>query len=103
MASVSDALDFADDRMALILIKFQADLGSVSSVAEARARGEVTRMSLRTVRKAVREDVEELSRSGSLARADLAGVQKQIEKLVKEHGDAVMKLVTAKEANLLAL
>ncbi|MGI9226288.1 MAG: ribosome recycling factor [Candidatus Nanopelagicaceae bacterium] len=67
----------------------------------AKSKGEDSKVSIRNIRRAVKEALEKLEKDGEISKDDLARAEKELEKVTGEHTAKIDELLKHKEAELL--
>jgi len=67
----------------------------------AKAKGEDARVSLRSVRRKAREDLDKLAKDGDVGEDEVNRAQGELDGLTKKHTDLVDQMLTGKEKELL--
>ena len=72
-------------------------------VKVAHAKAEDARVVIRGVRRSARKDLEALEKDGEISTDDLERVEKELDRLTKEHVEAIDRVLQHKEDELLAV
>ncbi|NDA83890.1 MAG: ribosome recycling factor, partial [Actinobacteria bacterium] len=67
----------------------------------AKSKGEDSKVSIRNIRRAVKEALEKLEKDGAISKDDLARAEKELEKHTGDHTTKIDELLKHKEAELL--
>ena len=67
----------------------------------AKSKGEDAKVSIRNIRRAVKEALEKLEKDGEISKDDLARAEKELEKVTGDHVAKIDELLKHKEAELL--
>ena len=67
----------------------------------AKSKGEDSKVSIRNIRRAVKEALEKMEKDGEISKDDLARAEKELEKITGEHTAKIDELLKHKEAELL--
>ena len=67
----------------------------------AKSKGEDAKVSIRNIRRQVKETVEKLEKDGKISKDDLARAEKELEKITGDHTAKIDELLKHKEAELL--
>lgn len=67
----------------------------------AKGKAEDGRVSVRNVRRQAKQSLEKLEKDGEVGKDDVAGAEKRLDGLTKEHTDAIDEMLKKKEAELL--
>lgn len=67
----------------------------------AKSKGEDSKVSIRNIRRAVKEALEKMEKDGDISKDDLARAEKELEKITGEHTAKIDELLKHKEAELL--
>ena len=67
----------------------------------AKSKGEHAKVSIRNIRRAVKEALEKLEKDGEISKDDLARAEKELEKVTGDHVAKIDELLKHKEAELL--
>jgi ribosome recycling factor len=67
----------------------------------AKSKGEDSKVSIRNIRRAVKEALEKMEKDGEISKDDLARAEKELEKVTGEHTAKIDELLKHKEAELL--
>ena len=67
----------------------------------AKSKGEDAKVSIRNIRRQVKETVEKLEKDGKISKDDLARAEKELEKITGDHTSKIDELLKHKEAELL--
>ena len=67
----------------------------------AKSKGEDANVSIRNIRRAVKEALEKMEKDGDISKDDLARAEKELEKITGDHTAKIDELLKHKEAELL--
>ncbi len=67
----------------------------------AKSKGEDSKVSIRNIRRAVKEALEKMEKDGEISKDDLARAEKELEKITGDHTAKIDELLKHKEAELL--
>jgi len=67
----------------------------------AKSKGEDSKVSIRNIRRQVKETVEKLEKDGKISKDDLARAEKELENITGDHTSKIDELLKHKEAELL--
>lgn len=67
----------------------------------AKGKAEDGRVSVRNVRRTAKQALEKLEKDGEVGKDDVAGAEKKLDGITKEHTDAIDEMLKKKEAELL--
>ncbi|WP_319804431.1 ribosome recycling factor [Nocardioides malaquae] len=67
----------------------------------AKGKAEDGRVSVRNVRRQAKQSLEKLEKDGEVGKDDVAGAEKRLDALTKDHTDAIDEMLKKKEAELL--
>lgn len=67
----------------------------------AKSKGEDSKVSIRNIRRAVKEALEKMEKDGEISKDDLARAEKELEKVTGDHTSKIDELLKHKEAELL--
>ena len=67
----------------------------------AKSKGEDAKVSIRNIRRAVKETLEKLEKDGAISKDDLARAEKELEKVTGDHTAKIDEMLKHKEAELL--
>jgi ribosome recycling factor len=67
----------------------------------ARNKGEDSKVSMRNIRRTVKEAMEKMEKDGLVGKDDLARAEKELEKITSDHVAKIDELLKHKEAELL--
>ena len=67
----------------------------------AKSKGEDAKISIRNIRRAVKETLEKMEKDGDISKDDLARAEKDLEKVTGDHTSKIDELLKHKEAELL--
>ena len=67
----------------------------------AKSKGEDSKVSIRNIRRAVKEALEKMEKDGEISKDDLARAEKELEKVTGDHTAKIDELLKHKEAELL--
>jgi ribosome recycling factor len=67
----------------------------------AKSKGEDSKVSIRNIRRSVKEALEKMEKDGEISKDDLARAEKELEKVTGDHTSKIDELLKHKEAELL--